>query len=106
AGEDKQLDIELDSAGEVKGTVLDEAGKPVPGVYVRLINDEGDLGESMTDATGQFDAGSMSGGDYQPTVYPSPMTGQPFEPTTGDRLPTIKVPKDGVVTGIKLAVKA
>src|SRR5262249_31701688 len=62
--------------------------------------------ESMTDAQGQFDAGSMSGGDYQPSVYPSPMAGQPFAPVTGDRLDRIKVPRDGVVTGIKLAVKA
>jgi hypothetical protein len=77
----------------------------VPGVYVRLISDEGDVGESMTNAKGEFDAGTMAGGDYQPAVYPSPMAGQPFLPATGDRLDTIKVPRDGVVTGIKLAIK-
>jgi hypothetical protein len=106
AGEDKQLDIDLDCAGEVKGIVVDESGKPVPGVYVRMMNDvDGDLGESMTDAQGQFDAASMFGGDYQPSVYPSPMAGQPFAPATGDKLDLIKVPRDGVVTGIKLAIK-
>ncbi|HEX5063679.1 MAG TPA: carboxypeptidase regulatory-like domain-containing protein [Kofleriaceae bacterium] len=106
AGEDKQLDIELQYAGEVKGTVVDESGKPVPNVYVRLLNDEGDVGESMTNVRGEFDAGSMSGGEYLPSVYPSPMAGQPFQPVTGDHLDKITVPKDGVVTGIKLAVKA
>jgi hypothetical protein len=105
AGEDKQVDIDLDCAGAVRGTVVDESGKPVPGVYVRMFNDEGDLGESMTNAKGEFDAGSMSGGDYQPAVYPSPMAGQPFMPATGDRLDPIKVPRDGTATGIKLAIK-
>jgi protocatechuate 3,4-dioxygenase beta subunit len=106
AGEDKLLDIDLNFAGRVKGVVDDERGTPVPGVYVRLINDQGDIGESMSNANGEFDAGSMSGGDYQPSVYPSPMAGQPFEPVGADRLPTIKVPADGTVTGITLAVKA
>lgn len=106
AGEDKQLDIDLDCAGEVKGTVVDEAGKPVAGVYVRMVNDvDADQGESMTDAQGQFDAASMSGGDYQPSVYPSPMAGQAFAPATGDKLDLIKVPRDGVATGIRLAIK-
>jgi protocatechuate 3,4-dioxygenase beta subunit len=104
AGEDKLFDIELDYAGRVKGVVVDESGTPVPGVYVRLFNDEGDMGQSMTNARGEFDAGSMSGGDYRASVYPSPMAGQPFEPATGDSF-TVKVPKDGTVTGIKLAIK-
>jgi hypothetical protein len=104
AGEDKLFDMELNFAGRVKGVVVDESGKPVPAVYVRLINTEGDFGESMTDAKGEFDAGSMSGGDYRASVYPSPMAGQAFEPAAGDEF-SVKVPKDGTVTGIKLAIK-
>jgi len=104
AGEDKLVDIELEFAGRVKGVVVDESSKPVPAVYVRLINDDGDMGESMTNAKGEFDAGSMSGGDYRASVYPSPMAGQPFEPAAGDPF-VIKVPKDGIVTGAKLAIK-
>jgi len=104
AGEDKLVDIELDFAGRVKGLVVDESGKPVPSVYVRLFNDEGDMGQSMTNAKGEFDAGSMSGGEYRASVYPSPMAGQPFEPAAGDQF-MVKVPKDGTVTGIKLAIK-
>ncbi|CAN5910740.1 hypothetical protein BH11MYX3_BH11MYX3_16200 [soil metagenome] len=104
AGEDKLLDIELSFAGHVKGVVVDEVGKPVPMVYVRLMNSEGDVGESMTNATGEFEATSMSGGEYKASVYPSPMAGQPFEPAAGDEL-LIKVPQDGVVAGVKLAIK-
>ncbi len=104
AGEDKLVDIELKFAGRVKGVVVDESGKPVPMVYVRLFNPEGDMGESITNAKGEFDAGSMSGGDYRASVYPSPMAGQPFEPAAGDEF-IIKVPADGAVTGVKLAIK-
>ena len=104
AGEDKLLDIELEYAGRVKGLVVDESGKPVPAVYVRMFNDEGDMGQSMTNAKGEFDAGSMSGGEYRASVYPSPMAGQPFESAAGDQF-IIKVPKDGTVNGVKLAIK-
>lgn len=104
AGEDKLVDIDLNFAGRVKGVVVDESGKPVPTVYVRLINGEGDVGEAMTNARGEFEAGSMSGGDYRASVYPSPMAGQPFEAAAGDEL-IIKVPPDGVVENAKIAIK-
>jgi hypothetical protein len=58
----------------------------------------------MTNAKGEFDAGSMSGGDYRASVYPSPMAGQPFEPAAGEEF-IVKVPQDGAVTGVKLAIK-
>lgn len=103
-GEDKLLDIDLTMSGRVKGVVVDESDQPVPGVYVRMINDEGDMGQSMTGARGDFDATSMSGGDYRVSVYPSPMAGQPFEPAGGAPI-TIKVPRDDTITGIKLAIK-
>lgn len=104
AGEDKLLDIELNFAGRVKGVVTDESGKAVATVYVRLINDQGDVGEAMTNARGQFDAGSMSGGNYRASVYPSPMAGQPFEAAAGEEF-TVKVPSDGTVENVKLAIK-
>ena len=107
AGEDHTEDIELDFAGEVKGTVVDEAGKTISGAYVALDLADGarDHCEAMTDAAGDFDCPSLSGGNYAPTVAPSPSVGQAFAPATGDKLPTISVPKDGVVTGVRLAVK-
>jgi len=107
AGDDKALDIELDGAGRAKGTVIDEDGKPVPNVYVHLsfLSGIGDQGESMTDGKGTFDCGPMLGGDYLPTVYPSPMTEWAFAPAISDQLASVRVPRDGVVTGIKLAIK-
>jgi hypothetical protein len=107
AGEDHTEDIELEFAGEVKGTVVDEGGKPVPGVYVRmdLADGGGDQCEAMTDGAGDFDCPSLVGGEYVPRVAPSPTAGQGFAPATGDKLATVTVPKDGVVTGVRLAIK-
>jgi RNA polymerase sigma factor (sigma-70 family) len=115
-GEDRTLDIELDRAGRAKGTVVDEDGKPVPNAYVQLEPASSDRyqgqsmnreskGESMTDVGGAFDCGAMSGGDYLPAVYPSPLAGRPFPPASGERLEAIHVPRDGTVTGIRLAIK-
>ena len=106
-GETKTIDVELDRAGVAKGIVVDEANKPVPGVFVLMMNEDGkgDVGESMTDANGAFECTTMQGGDYLPNVHPSPMAGQAFQPATGDRFPSIKVPADDAVTGITLAIK-
>jgi len=107
AGEDKTLDIELDCAGEVKGIVVDEAGAPVPAAHVRMEIDDGsgDICDSITDAKGNFDCHSLYGGEYIVAVYPSPMSTRAFEPASGQRLDNIKVPKDGVVTNVTLAIK-
>lgn len=105
-GADSTQDIELEFAGEVKGTVVDQDGKPVAGVYVDIeLIEGGDHGDSTTDAEGNFDCGSMTGGEYTAKVAPSPSSGQHFAPATGDKLPTITVPKDGVVTGVRIAIK-
>ncbi|HUS32446.1 MAG TPA: carboxypeptidase regulatory-like domain-containing protein [Kofleriaceae bacterium] len=106
-GETKHVDLELDRAGTATGVVVDDGGKPVPGVYVRMISEDGtfDQGESMTDAAGKWMCHTMAGGDYIANVYPSPMAGQAFAPATGDRFPAIKVPADGSVAGVTLAIK-
>jgi RNA polymerase sigma-70 factor (ECF subfamily) len=106
AGEDATVDIELDHAGEAIGTVVDEHGAPVAAVYVRMVLADGndDIGESMTDANGRFDCTNMAGGEYVAAVYPSPSAGQAFAPATADKLPTTRVPQDGAVTGIQLAI--
>ena len=105
ADEDKTMDIELDSAGEVTGTVVNEAGGPVAGVYMRLdITDgSGDMCESMTDANGQFDCALLTGGEYRATVTPSPGARRGFTPARP--FSAIQVPKDGVITGVQLAIK-
>jgi RNA polymerase sigma factor (sigma-70 family) len=107
AGEDKTMDIELDSAGEVQGVVVNEAGTPVASVYMRLdlTDGSGDMCESITDANGQFDCSLLIGGEYRATVTPSPGARRGFAPAAGGRFNPIQVPKDGVVTGVKLAIK-
>lgn len=102
--QDMTVDIELASSGEVKGVVVNQAGRPVPGVYVRLDVTAGsdDMCESMTDAKGQFDCAMLVGGEYRATVAPSPGGRQGFAPV--DHFDAIQVPPAGVVTGIRLAI--
>jgi RNA polymerase sigma-70 factor (ECF subfamily) len=103
--DEKTIDLDLACAGEVKGTVVDQAGSAVPGVYVRMdLAGSDDMCEAMTDATGQFDCSMLYGGMYKPTVSPLPGGRQGLAPAKGDALELIRVPKDGVVTGVTLAV--
>jgi hypothetical protein len=104
AGEERTEDVVLDRAGEVLGTVVDESGKPVSGVYVRM-DIPGDHCEAITGSAGEFDCPVLAGGDYTPTVAPTPSTGRGFAPAVGDAFATITVPQDGVVTGVTLAIK-
>lgn len=104
--DDKMLDLELTCAGEVKGTVVDQAGAAVPGVYLRMdLSTGGDHCQAMTDAKGQFDCTLLYGGMYRPTVSPLPGGRQGLAPANGEELELIRVPKDGVVTGVTIAVK-
>jgi len=106
ANEDKLLDFVLDSAGRIQGTVVDEVGAGVAGVYVRfdLANDGGDVCEATTDPHGVFDCTSLAGGDYTGSVTPSPGARQPFAPANG-AFATVHVPKDAAVTGVTLAIQ-
>jgi RNA polymerase sigma-70 factor (ECF subfamily) len=107
SNEDKTMDIELEFAGEVIGTVVNEAGAVVPGVYVRLdlADGSGDMCESVTNAKGQFDCFLLLGGEYRPTVTPSPSARLGFAPASGDHFATIQVPKDDILEGIQIAIK-
>ncbi len=107
SSEDKTVDIELDFSGEVRGSVVDEAGTPVSGIYMRLdlTDNSGDMCESITDVKGQFDCTMLVGGDYRATVTPGPGVRQGFAPATGDHFDTIKVPKSGAIGGVVLAIK-
>ena len=103
--DDKTIDLDLGRAGEVKGTVVDQAGGPVPGVYVRMdMAGADDMCEAMTDANGQFDCAMLYGGMYRPTVSPLPGGRQGLAPAKGEQLELINVPRDGVV-GATIAVK-
>ena len=107
AAEDRNLDLEIDSAGEVKGNVVDEAGHPVGGAYVRIevANEGNDMCEAISDVRGAFDCAMLGGGEYDVTIAPSPSSRQGFAPVVGDHFQTIQVPNVGIVSGVTLAVK-
>ena len=51
AGEQRVVDLELDQAGTIAGTVVDRESKPVKGVFVRWVNEKtGDLGRSVEES--------------------------------------------------------
>jgi hypothetical protein len=107
AVDDTTFDFELDSAGEVKGTIVDEAGSGVAGAYVQLdlVNGGDDFCEAVADPSGVFDCTMLSGGEYVATVTPSPGARQPFAPASSGGFGTIRVPRDGVTSGVTLAIK-
>ncbi len=107
AGQTEQVDLVLDVAGEVSGDVVDRAGAPLVGAYLRLSLIGGqDWTECMTGERGRFRCRSLrGGGDYLPAVYPSPTAGTPFAAAGGPH-PPIRV-ADGTsrVTGVRLLVE-
>jgi len=108
-GETQTVDLELTSGGEIHGTVVDQAGAVVPGVYVRFESTElDDACQSMTDANGGFVCTTLAGGgDYQPMVYPSAGQQRRFHAATGDELPRVHVADgDAVVSDVRLAIDA
>jgi RNA polymerase sigma-70 factor (ECF subfamily) len=101
-----ELDIDLDQYASASGTVVNQDGKPVPEVYV-VFDLNGDIGEGMTDATGHFQLGSMAGGgDYLPSVYPSPAPVWPFAGVSGGQLARVRLADaHAAVTGIVLTIR-
>jgi len=100
-----EFDRSPSGAAMISGTVVDEAGNPVPNVYVRYINPTGDLGESMTDAKGEFSCTSMlGGGEYRPAVFPSPGSRTAFPPAQM-YAPINLVDGEAHVKGVTIAIK-
>ncbi|HEV7554107.1 MAG TPA: carboxypeptidase regulatory-like domain-containing protein, partial [Kofleriaceae bacterium] len=108
AGQSQTIDLELEDGGEIRGSVVDEVGAPVPGVYVRFLSTAiTDECQSMTDAAGAFDCPTLVGrGDYQPAVFPSPDRQQAYRAASGSRLDPVHVADgDAVVSDVHLAIK-
>lgn len=72
-GEERTVDIELDQAATITGTVVDREHKPVQGVFVRWLNEKkGDVGRAITDDLGRYRCTTMTGGGlYRAAVFPS-----------------------------------
>lgn len=107
AGEHRSgVDIELNFAGAIAGTVVDQDGKPVEGVYVRWVQPSGDEGLSQTDAAGAYLCGAMTGGaDYKASVRATLNVGKPL-PWAQAAPPAVHVADgDTRVDGVQLAVR-
>jgi hypothetical protein len=104
AGEAQDIDLELESGGEVLGTVVDRAGDPVVGVRVQLMS-PGDECNSFTDAHGGFDCATLAGHrDYDVSVSPGSGEGV-YEPAAGGQFSAIHVDDgDTVVRDVRLAI--
>ena len=105
AGESQTIDLELDSGGEVMGTVVDRAGAPVSGVLVRLVGGE-DQCHSFTDTHGAFDCATLAGHrDYQVAVFPSAAEGNAYKPANGNEFAAIHVEDgDAIVRDVQIAI--
>jgi hypothetical protein len=58
---DNTLDLELDLAGSIAGTVVDADGHPHAGIAVHAARGE-DIGDAVADADGRFEIGALAGG--------------------------------------------
>jgi protocatechuate 3,4-dioxygenase beta subunit len=107
AGEQKTLDLELDLAAEIAGTVVDAGGKPVEGAFVRWTHTTTqDEGRGSTDANGRYRCRAMQGdGTYKARVFPTPAAQRPYPPAPGTTYPDVAV-ADGAtkIEGITLAI--
>lgn len=105
--EDKQLDLELSSAGTISGRVVSEKGEPVPGAFVVYeLPTTHDEGRSITDADGHFMCNLMTGGgEYQPTVYPSQTSRTPYKAVTPPLPKALLKDGNSRVDGVTLTIK-
>lgn len=100
------VEIELDLAGSIAGTVVDQHGAPVGGAMLEFSLLRGsDVGVATTADDGSFTARALSGGgDYGYVVKSGSRLTYP--PVEGKRFPPIAV-RDGKthVTGVRIAIR-
>ena len=101
------VDIDMQWAGSIVGTIVEASGAPAAGVYVRFEAQHlSDGGDDTTAPDGSFRVATLMGGDdYRPFIRPSQRSSQKFSPGDGD-FPTVHV-ADGSsqVTGVRLVIK-
>lgn len=101
------VDIEMQWAGSISGTIVESNGAPAAGVYVRFEAQHlSDGGDDTTAPDGSFRVATLMGGDdYRPFVRPSQRSNQKFAAADGD-FPAVHV-ADGAssVTDVHLVIK-
>jgi RNA polymerase sigma-70 factor, ECF subfamily len=106
-GQHAVVDLELDQAAAIAGTVVDKQGEPVPGVFVRWLHEAtGDIGRCATDPDGRYRCGAMTGGGtYNAAVYPAGSWMTPYPTADGEPYPQREV-RDGatVIEGVTIAI--
>ena len=108
AGEQKTgVDIELDYAGAISGTVVEEDGTPASGVFVNFTAlHKPDMGEALTGADGTFRLGTLAGNDdYRGDTRSAQDERHHFAAAEG-AYPTVFVPtNDAEVGGVRIVIK-
>ena len=108
-GEEKTgVEVEMNLAGSIAGTVVDQNGVPVAGVHLRFALLQGkDFGEATTADDGTFKAGALSGGgDYVYEVRPMPGSPIKFRPAGSARFMPIAVRDgDSHIAGVQIKIQ-
>ncbi len=99
------MNLALDFAAAIAGTVVDQDAKPVEGVYVRFAMGD-DSGGAVTDAHGAFVCAAMTGGgDYTATVIPKGRSAKQLHPASG-AFPVVHLADGGSrVEDVRLAIQ-
>jgi RNA polymerase sigma-70 factor (ECF subfamily) len=105
--EHRTVDIALELAGTIAGTVVDREGKPVKHAFVRWLHDgSDDQGTCNTDEQGRFRCGAMRGGGrYQVAVFSTATMQTPFPTASGAPYPAVTL-QDGasIVEHVRVAI--
>ncbi len=92
-GDDRTVDIVMNLAAAISGTVVDEQGHPVTGVVVRWTNElTGDLGKGVTDSAGRYRCTAMTGGGKYRAAVASGVRAATYPPAAGTMYPELDVP--------------
>lgn len=102
------VEVEMELAGSIAGTVVDQNDAPVAGVHLSFSLLHGaDVGQATTGEDGTFRASALSGGgDYIYEIRPAAAAQIELHPVDGKRFPPIPV-KDGStqVTGVRIKIR-
>ena len=102
------VDVVLNDAASISGTVLDTHGRPVVGAFVKFqATANGDSGDAITGIDGDFKVGKLAGGDaYLASVKPLSLVMPDLKPPTDHPFPTVAVrDSQAHVNGVQLVVQ-